>query len=135
MTEAPSILYVEDHPQSQYVMKIIISDLMKIPYLTIFNNSENFIEEVENLTPQPNIILLDIHVKPLTGFQMLSVLREHSQYKALPIIALTASVMNEEVEELQKAGFNGVIAKPVDIDRFPKTLNRILAGESIWYVL
>jgi CheY-like chemotaxis protein len=50
------------------------------------------------------------------------------------VVALTASVMNEEVERLKKAGFNGVLAKPIDQQAFPGVITRILNGEHIWNV-
>jgi CheY-like chemotaxis protein len=51
------------------------------------------------------------------------------------VVALTASVMNEEVEQLRAAGFHSCLAKPIDIDTFPDVLNRILDGESVWRIL
>ena len=50
----------------------------------------------------------------------------------MPIIALTASVMREEVRKLMSAGFNGCLAKPIDLATFPDTLRRIMAGEAVW---
>jgi CheY-like chemotaxis protein len=79
--------------------------------------------------------MLDIHVKPLSGFDMLDYLRQHSTYKTTPVIALTASVMNEEVQRLRSAGFNGVISKPVDLDTFPEKVHRVLKGETVWNIL
>jgi CheY-like chemotaxis protein len=81
------------------------------------------------------VILLDIHVRPYTGFEMLEMLRNHPDYRTTPVVALTASVMNEEIIHLRQAGFNGVIAKPVDIDAFPKILERIMRGEAFWNVV
>jgi CheY-like chemotaxis protein len=62
-------------------------------------------------------------------------LREHPDYHDVMIIALTASVMNEEVEELRLAGFNGGIAKPIDQNIFPDLVALILKGEHVWHVL
>ena len=42
--------------------------------------------------------------------------------------------MNEEVQRLQTAGFNGIFAKPVDIDTFPSNLTRILQGKNLWHI-
>jgi len=77
---------------------------------------------------------LDIHVKPITGFEMLKLLREDGFTDTI-IIALTASVMNEEITQLRNAGFDGVIAKPVSLESFPKLWERVLGGEQIWGIL
>jgi CheY-like chemotaxis protein len=117
------------------IMQLLLMGEMGLDHVVMFNDSTNFIERVQNLDPQPDMFLLDIHVKPYTGFEMLEMLREQEAYKNTPIVALTASVMNEEVHRLKTAGFNGVIAKPLDLEMFPTTLQRILKGETVWYVV
>jgi CheY-like chemotaxis protein len=102
--------------------------------LTLFEDSCRFLERVIELQPQPDAFLLDIHVQPYDGFAMLGLLRSHPAYQNHPVVALTASVMNEEVDLLKKTGFNGVFGKPVDIDAFPAFLGRIMNGEQLWYV-
>ena len=89
---------------------------------------------VSVLDPKPDIVFLDIHVPPLDGFAMLAKLKTLDAYQNIPIIALTASVMNEEIEQLATAGFSGCISKPVDGERFPEVLEQILNGERIWHI-
>ena len=73
-------------------------------------------------------------MEPEDGFALLKMLRGDPRFKATTVIALTASVMNEEVEQLQSAGFDGAISKPLVIHEFPKLIKQILEGEEIWYV-
>lgn len=130
------ILYVEDDLENREIMRLLVEEVMGLSGgLTIFENSENFIERVEALTPVPDIILLDIHVPPHDGFEMLKMLREHDSFQKTPIAALTASVMNEEVKRLKTSGFDAVIAKPLDMDSFPEMLDRIVKGENIWHII
>jgi CheY-like chemotaxis protein len=135
MDQNPVILYVEDNIESQKVMKILLESVMGITDSTFFVDSYNFLERVVAQQPKPDVFLLDIHVKPYTGFEMLKMLREHPSFADTPVVALTASVMNEEVAQLRTAGFNGVIAKPIDLDSFPQLLARILHGESVWQIV
>lgn len=130
----PTVLYVEDDADSREVMMLILTEIMGCDDYHIFDNSENFMARVTGLLPQPNVILLDIHVPPYSGFEMLKMLRENPAYQRLPIVALTASVMNEEVQQLQDAGFSAVFAKPLDIEAFPDQLMRILQGENVLYI-
>lgn len=134
MKDFPAVLYVEDDPRSRRIMHLLLNGEMGLENVTIFEDSADFLERVQALQPQPNIILLDIHMKPYTGFEMLKFVRQLPQFQDTPVIALTASVMNEEVQHLRDSGFQGVIAKPVDIDTFPGLLNRILDGEIIWRI-
>jgi CheY-like chemotaxis protein len=83
----------------------------------------------------PDFIFLDIQMKPFSGFEILKMIRETEEYADIPVIALTASVMNEEIEMLRKAGFNSVIAKPLDQQTFPRILEDIMHGKEIWKVV
>jgi CheY-like chemotaxis protein len=134
MTMQPRILYVEDHLESREVMEIILTTVMGIHKTVIFQDSANFITRIEQLPWVPDLFLLDIHMKPHTGFEMLRMLRSHPTFASKPVIALTASVMSEEVQLLKSSGFDGVVAKPVDVETFPSILNRILSGEQIWLI-
>ena len=134
MKNHPVILYVEDEARSRKVMRLIVQD-MGLSHITIFEDSTDFVSRVTALMPKPDIVFLDIHMKPYSGFEMLPMLRNLEQFKSIPIVAMTASVMNEEINQLRVAGFNGCIAKPIDLDTFPDTLTRILKGESIWRVI
>jgi len=131
----PVVLYVEDDPQSRKLMNILLKGRMKLPYVTILEDSQDFLANMEALDPKPDVILLDIHLRPFNGFEMLSMLRELPWAKGTPIVALTASVMNEEVQRLRSMGFNGCLAKPIDLETFPETLQRIIDGETIWRIL
>ena len=133
--ENPTILYVEDDTESREIMRVLVEEVMQVSNLTIFEDSQNFLERVDALSPRPDVVLLDIHVPPFNGFTMLKMLRDHTGFQNVPIVALTASVMNEEVQQLKTAGFDGVFAKPLDMDAFPAALQRILRGETVWHVI
>jgi CheY-like chemotaxis protein len=127
-------LYVEDDPTSRMVMEMMLTHWFSNTQLTIFEDSSEFTLRLEMLLPKPDIIFLDIHMKPYTGFEMLEMIRSHREYANSVVIALTASVMNEEVEELEAAGFDGAIAKPLNREMFPQLVMKILQGESVWHV-
>src|SRR5258708_37502238 len=126
-----AILYVEDDSKSRDVLRMYLKLQWKLVHVTIFEDSGNFIERVEALAPQPDIILLDIHVAPYTGFEMLRMLREHSRFKDITVVALTASVMNDKVHALNKEVFNGRLAKPVDFKTYPEHIQQIMNAERL----
>ncbi|MGQ9907652.1 MAG: response regulator [Candidatus Flexifilum sp.] len=133
--QQPVVLYVEDDPHSRKLMGMLLKGRMKLTQVTILQDAQNFIQIVNALDPKPTVIFLDIHVKPLNGFEMLALLRAQEWCARVPVIALTASVMNEEVRRLEEAGFDGCLSKPIDMDTFPGTLEQILAGERIWRIV
>jgi CheY-like chemotaxis protein len=134
MTPQPTILYVEDEARSRRVMQMLLVNSMKLDNVTIFEDSSDLIARVDALEPKPDVIFLDIHVAPYNGFQMLDMLRKSGRYNDTIIVALTASVMNEEVTQLRESGFDGCLSKPVDIDTFPELLTLILKGEELWHI-
>jgi CheY-like chemotaxis protein len=128
------LLCVEDDSSNRLVMKLLVEKTLNVRYYAIFEDSADFIPRVRNLPVRPDIILLDIHVSPFNGFQMLKMIREDSVYFDTKVVALTASVMNEEVERLRKSGFDGAIGKPISLSIFPVVIERIMNSESIWQV-
>ncbi|GAB1421666.1 response regulator [Anaerolineales bacterium] len=128
------ILYVEDDAPSRQVLALIERIKPEFMKITFFSDSVDFENRLLNLKPQPDLILLDIHIKPYSGFEMLKIIRKHAACDATPVVALTASVMNEEIQTLRDAGFFGVIGKPINIEEFPILINRIMDGEQVWHV-
>jgi CheY-like chemotaxis protein len=135
MNQTPVILYVEDDAKSRTIMNLLLKSRMGLEHVTIFEDSTGFLTKLRSLKPVPNIIFLDIHVKPYNGFEMLAMLRLDPVFSNTPVVALTASVMNEEVHQLQTMGFDGCLAKPIDLDTFPEILDRLLNGEMIWRII
>jgi len=134
MLENVSFLYVEDDPRSCQVMELIMKNVMGVKHLAIFNDSSNFLSRLKTIEPQPSVILLDVNIKPHDGFEMLNMIRADSEIKPTKVIALTASVMNEEVERLRTMGFDGAISKPLSVSVFPGLIELIVHGESVWYI-
>ena len=135
MNKQPVVLYVEDDANSRRLMSMLLTRRMKLPHTTILETSENFLEQVAALDPKPDIIFLDIHLQPYNGFEMLAMLQQLDWIRDRPVIALTASVMSEEVQQLRTVGFNGCLAKPIDMNTFPDVMERILEGETFWRIL
>jgi len=129
-----SFLYVEDEASNRQVMQLLMQKAMGVLALTIFEDSVDFISRVRALSPCPDVALLDIHVRPHNGFEMLDMLRADPQYRNITVVALTASVTNEEVEQLRSRGFDGAIGKPLRSSTLPGLLARVLKGESVWFV-
>jgi len=130
----PSFLYVDDDRLSREIMEMLVVKALGYPHLTTFEDNSNFMEQVRALPKVPNVIFLDIQMRPHSGFDMLKMLREDPAYKDTKIIAMTASVMATDVQALRKAGFDGLIGKPIMRRVFPDLLKQILTGESVWFI-
>lgn len=130
----PTLVYVEDDENSIFVMKMVVERVMKLPTLHVLQSSTDFVQQVKKLNVVPDVFLLDIQMKPFGGIELLAMLRRDSQFEQCKVIALTASVTNEEVSLLKNGGFDGAIAKPLNIEVFPDLITRIIRGEQVWYI-
>lgn len=129
-----SFLYVEDDMMSREIMRLLIVQELGYPRLTIFDQNDNFMERVHALSEVPDVVFLDVQMQPHDGYEMLNMLRTDPVYAKCKIIAMTASVMATDVESFKKAGFDGLIGKPIMRNEFPGLLKQILTGESVWFV-
>lgn len=82
--------------------------------------------------PRVDLILMDIRLPYEDGYQVLEELRASPRLTDTPICAVTAEASLEEMRHAQRVGFNGFLGKPLDPDRFPSQVRRLLAGEAVW---
>jgi two-component system chemotaxis response regulator CheY len=130
----PFFLYLEDDSASREIMGVLLKDVMGFTNLTIFEDSNNFVERVAKLPNAPDIILLDIHLKPHDGHEIFQMIRQTEKLARTIPVAVTASVMSNEVERLREAGFRHLIGKPINPLTFPDKLTEILSGKEVWDV-
>jgi CheY-like chemotaxis protein len=133
-SKQPILVYVEDDENSLLVMKMVVERVMGLPTLYVLKSRADFVQQVKGLGVVPDVFLLDIQMKPYDGVELLSMLRADPQFKFSKVVALTASVTNEEVLLLNSGGFDGAIAKPLNIEVFPDLIAKIMDGESVWYI-
>ena len=79
-----------------------------------------------------DLILMDIRLPYEDGFQALERLRQHPRLRDTIICAVTAEASEDQLRRAQQAGFDGFIGKPLDPDRFPLQVERLLQGEQVW---
>ena len=82
--------------------------------------------------PIPICILLDLRMPKMNGLEVLRRLKSHPQFSSIPVVVLTTSTEDRDVEEAYKLGCNSYIVKPVDFDKFVEVAARI---EVYWCAL
>ena len=79
---------------------------------------------------RPRLVLMDIQLPGMDGVDALRELRRDAATAKIPVVALTASVMKEDRERFDKAGFDGFITKPISVKEFPDQVRGYLKGRT-----
>src|SRR5690348_18513034 len=80
---------------------------------------------------KPDLILLDIHMPRMDGFEVARLLRVDSQSSQIPIIAVTALAMVGDRERILASGFSGYIAKPLEPETFSAQVEGYLGAGQV----
>jgi two-component system cell cycle response regulator DivK len=88
--------------------------------------------EYADTLPRLDLILMDIRLPYEDGYGALKKLRASPHLKETLVVAVTAEASPEQLRKAREASFDGFLAKPLDPDRFPDQIRRILSGEPVW---
>lgn len=120
------ILIVEDQPLNR---KLVRDVLQAKGYRTV--EAETGEDGVRTAIEQrPDLILMDIQLPGINGIEALKRLRANPDTRAIPVIAVTASAMQQNRTEIIAAGFDGYQAKPINIVAFLETVREALEGQT-----
>jgi two-component system cell cycle response regulator DivK len=119
------ILYVEDNDDNVYMLKMRLELLDGFEVLVAENGE---IGCAKALTEQPDVILMDLDLPVVDGWEATRRLKADPATQAIPIIALTAHAMSGSREKALAAGCDDFDTKPVDFDRLIKKITQVLAG-------
>jgi len=90
--------------------------------------------EYADTLPRLDLILMDIRLPYEDGFGALRKIRSSPKLRDTKVVAVTAEASVEQMNKSRASGFDGFLGKPLDPDRFPDQIRRILEGEPVWEV-
>ncbi|WP_207536050.1 response regulator [Desertivirga arenae] len=109
-----SVLIVDDDMRNIFALT---SALQEYDFeIEIANNGHEALKKLDE-KPSTDIVLMDIMMPEMDGYEAMSHIRKQNRFNKLPIIALTAKAMKNDREKCIEAGANDYISKPVDIDK------------------
>ena len=122
-----NILYIEDNPANLRLVTIILGGLSHI-------NLRSAHEPLLGLdlaeAHQPDLILLDINLPGMDGYQVLQRLQNGAKTKNIPVVAVSANAMQRDINRGMEAGFIDYITKPINVEKFIECINSILSKTS-----
>lgn len=117
------ILYIEDNPPNQRLMKQL---LVRYPNLKLEITGEPLRGIYLARTTHPDLIIMDITLPGMDGFETVEVLKQDPATKNIPAIALTANAMVHDIEKGKASGFDYYLTKPLNLTELIDVFNDLL---------
>ncbi|MGB0496199.1 MAG: ATP-binding response regulator, partial [Kangiellaceae bacterium] len=122
LVRGKKILLVEDNPVNQEVAVAILKRFHL--QIEVAENGKIAIDKLKD--SKFDCVLMDCQMPVMDGYTATKLIRQNPAYKELPVLAMTANAMPEDIEEALKSGMNDHIAKPINISEMLKTLSQWL---------
>jgi two-component system, cell cycle response regulator DivK len=123
MSTKATILYIEDNSDNRKLVRRVL----EVEGYTVLEAKDG-IQAMECLETQPiDLALMDINMPEMDGYTLTSRIKAMPRFASLPIVAVTANVMRGDRERSLKAGCDGYIQKPIDIDTLAQQIERFLS--------
>jgi len=118
-----SVLYVEDNPAN---LRMVTQLLKRRPNIRMWSAHEPLLGLELALEHCPDLILLDINLPGLDGYEVLDRLRQQPKTSHTPVLAVSANAMPSDIEKGLKAGFEAYLTKPIDVNNLLQVVDNIL---------
>ena len=126
-----NILLVEDNEDDVFIIKRVFKKLKVTNRLNVVSDGQEALDYIfgegeyaDADNPTPGLILMDINMPRLNGFQVLERLKSHPTYKIIPVIMLTVSDRDEDIVRSFRGGAVSYIAKPMKFEDFVRVIEQ-----------
>ncbi len=122
------LLYIEDNPANLKLVSLLIQKRTKLELLTAAEPIQGIVLATGQ---QPDLILLDINLPEMDGYEVLRHLRANDKTRHIPVIALTANAMKDDLAKGSEAGFDAYLTKPLNVELFFETIRTFMPGQEM----
>lgn len=116
------ILYVEDNVANLNLVQKILANETEFDLIYALDGEEGLKQANDYL---PDLILLDINLPTINGYEVFKQLQNNDRTKHIPVIAMSANARLEDIEKGLKLGFTNYITKPIDVKKFKFLLKKL----------
>ncbi|MCC7412373.1 MAG: PAS domain-containing protein [Gammaproteobacteria bacterium] len=117
------VLYVEDNPANMRLLERALANRRGMRLITAATPALGL---ALAMTKRPDLILLDVNLPDMNGFEVLAKLREDPLTSAIPVVAISANAMPADLERGRAAGFEDYLTKPISLRGLARVLDRFL---------
>ncbi len=123
MEDHHRILYIEDNPANAKLLAKIVE---RFKPLELEIAAEPLVGIYQARTKVPDLILLDINLPDMDGFEVLKVLKRDPATCDIPVVALSANALASDIDRGYRSGFSGYLTKPIEVGQLVRVFNRVL---------
>lgn len=114
LTSPPCVFIADDDEDDRYLLAKAFATYSPECRLHFADDGAALLDALIQSGSQPGLILLDLNMPRLNGFEALKVLRQHPAYQATPIVILTTSEAEQDRQQARALGANDFITKPIN---------------------
>lgn len=118
------VLLVEDN----YMNKVLVKEILTLNGYEIVEAKSGAEAVRLTATERPDIVLMDIQLPEMDGITATRIIKADERNRAVPVLALTASAMKGDEEKILSKGFDGYLAKPIDVKKLISMIKDVLGG-------
>ena len=128
LTGVHEVLYIEDNLSNLTLIEHLLADHPEIRLMTAMQGGLGLDLARQHL---PDLILLDLHLPDLPGWDVLAALQADEATRAIPVVVVSADATPRQVEKLMKAGARAYLTKPLEVERFQRLLRQLLEPQPV----
>lgn len=118
------VLLVEDN----HMNKVLVKEILTLNGYEIIE-ADTGTEAIKALAAErPDVILMDLHLPGMDGITATRIIKSEERNKSIPVLALTASAMRGEEDKIIRQGFDGYVAKPIEMKKLLDAITESLKG-------
>lgn len=107
------VLVVEDN----YMNRVLVTEILTLNGYDIIE-ADSGVEAIKIMAEEkPDIVLMDLHLPEMDGITATRIIKADSRNRHIPVLALTASAMKGEEDDIIGKGFDGYVAKPIEVKK------------------
>jgi PAS domain S-box-containing protein len=110
-----TVLYIEDNVGNVRLMERLLAHRPNVRLITTLEGSRGVALALQH---GPDLILLDVHMPDLSGYEVLELLRDDARTASIPVVMLSADASHEQIQRFRDAGARDYLTKPLDLQHF-----------------
>ncbi|MRS64007.1 response regulator [Larkinella terrae] len=120
--EALCVFIVDDDEDDQFLLQQVFNEYCPECHVTVLSNGLELLARLSKTTILPTLVLLDLNMPLMGGFEALVRIRQEPRYNALPVVVLTTSNQQEDREKARQLKADGFFTKPSEMREYSELM-------------